>query len=48
MFGQKTLYIYDSFTEQEKSNYLLAGAEIKGMDLQKLLVAQCSSLEVQK
>ncbi|MBC7959152.1 MAG: ABC transporter ATP-binding protein [Vallitaleaceae bacterium] len=48
VFAQKTLYIYDSFTEQEKSNYLLAGAEIKGMDLQKLLVAQCSSLEVQK
>lgn len=48
VFGEKILYIYDDFTEQEKNQMIIAGAEIKGMDLQKLLVAHCNRMEVKE
>lgn len=47
LLGQYILYIYDTISEMEKKEIVLAGGEIKGMDLQKLLVTHCSRLEVQ-
>ncbi len=46
LLGQHILYIYDQMSEKDKQEITLAGGEIKGMDLQKLLVTQCSRLEV--
>lgn len=47
LLGQHVLYIYDGLTEVEKKEIVLAGGEVRGMDLQKLLVTQCSRLEVE-
>lgn len=46
LLGQHIIYIYDHLSEQDKREITSAGAEIKGMDLQKLLVTHCSRLEV--
>lgn len=46
--SQYTLYIYDTFTKNEQVKYISKGAQIKGMDLQKLLISLCSQTEVKK
>ncbi|MDA3847572.1 MAG: ABC transporter ATP-binding protein [Vallitaleaceae bacterium] len=40
--GQYTLSIYDTISNDEKSNYISKGARINAMDLQDLLVALCT------
>lgn len=46
MAGQYVLYLYDELNQKEKEDIVSEGAQLKGMDLQKLLITYCSSLEV--
>ena len=46
--GLYTVYVYDHLSSSEKESLLQFGANIQGMDLQKLMVNLCMNWEVRK